>query len=79
MGERVGGVEGDTPPRACLLATAPTNAQVNNWLSCVHDKCYNDVVFRDRVLGDHPAPLLRLHAQRTTAPLGLASFDELKV
>ena len=55
------------------------HAQVDNPLSRVHDECYNDVVFHDRVLGDHPAPWLRLRAQRATAPPGLASFDQLKV
>ena len=36
-------------------------------------------MFRQRVLGDHRAPQLRLRAQRATAPPGLASFDEVKV
>ena len=79
MGKRVGGPWGNNPPRACVLVTAPTEAQVDNLLSRVHQECYNDVVFRDAVLGDHPAPWLRLRAQRATAPRGLTSFDLLKV
>ena len=35
MGKKVGGPEGDTPPPACVLVTAPTNAQVDNLLTCV--------------------------------------------
>ena len=76
---RVGFPEGNTPPRACVLVTAPTKAQVDTLLSRVHDECYNDVVFRNRVLGNHPTPWLRLRAQRATAPPRLASFDWLKV
>ena len=62
-----------------MLVTAPTNAQVDMLWTRVHEKCYSDTVFCDRVLGDHPAPWLRLHAQRATTPLALASFDQLKV
>ena len=79
MGKKVGGPEGDTPPRACVLLVAPTNAQVDMLLTRVHQECYSDTVFRDTVLGDHPAPSLRLRAQQATAPPGLASFDQLKV
>ena len=79
MGKKVGGPEGDTPPCACVLVTAPTNAHVDNLLTRVHEECYNDAVFHDRVLGDHPAPWLPLRAQRATAPPGRASFDQLKV
>ena len=78
-GKKVGGHKGDTPLRACVLVTAPTNAQADNLLSRVHDECYDDLVFRDSVLGDLPAPWLRLRAQRATTPPGLASFDRLKV
>ena len=60
MGSKVGGPEEDTPPRACVLVTAPTNAQVDMLLARVHGECYNDTVFREKVLGDHPAPWLRL-------------------
>ena len=70
---------GGVPPRTCVLVSAPTNAQVDNLLSRVHDECYNDTVFRDRALGDHPAPFLRPRGQRATAAPGLASFDQLKV
>ena len=76
IGKQVGGPVGDTP---CVLMTAPTNAHVHNLLTRVHEECHNETVFRDRVLGDHPAPWLRLRAQRATAPPGLASFDPLKV
>ena len=82
LGKRVGGLEGDNPPRSCMLVTAPTNAQVDNLLSRVHEECYDDSVFRDKVLGNHSAPWLRLRAQpatTTTAPPGLASFDQMKV
>ena len=71
----MGGPEEETPPRACVLVTAPTNAQVDMLLTRVHEECYKDTVFRERVLGDHPAPWLHLRAQRATAPSGLASFD----
>ena len=79
MGRKVGGHEEDTPPRACVLVTAPTNAQVDMLLTRVHEECYKDTVFREKVLGDHPAPWLRLRAQRAAAPPGLVSFDQLKV
>ena len=48
-------------------------------LARVHEECYKDNVFREKVLGDHLAPWLRLRAQRATAPPGLASCDRLKV
>ena len=79
MGRKVGGPETDTPPRACVLVTAPTNAQVDMLLARVHKECYKDRVFREKVLGDHPPPRLRLRAQRATAPQGLAPFDQEKV
>ena len=79
MGKKMGGPEGDTPPRACVLVAAPTNAQVDILWSRVHEECYSDTPFRDRVLGDHPASWLQLRAQRATAPPRLASFDQLKV
>ena len=62
LGKRVGGVEGDNPPRSCLLVAAPTNAQVDNLLQRVHEESYSDEVFCEEVLTDHPAPLLRLGA-----------------
>ena len=62
-----GGPEEDTQRRACVLVTAPTNAQVDMLLARVHEECYKDSVFREKVLGDHPAPWLRLRAQRATA------------
>ena len=79
MGRKVGGPEEDTPAGACVLVTAPRNAQVDMLLTRVHEECYKDGVFCEKVLGDHPAPWLRLRAQRATAPPGLASFDQLKV
>ena len=78
-GRKVGGPEEDTQPPACVLVTAPTNAQVDMLLARVHEECYKDSVFREKVLGDHPAPWLRLRAQRATAPPSLAPFDQLKV
>ena len=74
---KVGGPEEDTQPRACVLVSAPTNAQVDMLLARVHEECYKDSVFREKVLGEHPAPWLRLRAQRATAPPGLAPFDQL--
>ena len=75
MGRKVGGPETDTKPRACVLVSASTNAQVDMLLARVHEECYKDSVFREKVLGDHPAPWLRLRAQRATAPPGWAPFD----
>ena len=75
MGRKVGGPEEDTQPRACVLVTAPTNAQVDMLLARVHKDCYKDSVFREKVLGEHPPPWLRLRAQRATAPPDLAPFD----
>ena len=79
MGRKMGGPEEDTAPRACVSVTAPTNAQVDMLLTRVHEECYKDTVFLERVMGDHPAPWLRLSAQRATAPPGLVSFDHHKV
>ena len=79
MGRKVGGPDEDARPRACVLVTAPTNAQVDMLLARVHEECYKDTVFREKVVGDHPAPWLRLGAQRATAPPGLPSFDQLNV
>ena len=79
MGRKVGGPETDTQPRACVLVTAPTHAQVDMLLARVHEECYKDSVFREKVLGDHLAPWLRLRAQRATAPPGLAPFDQEEV
>ena len=56
MGRKVGGPETDTPPRACVLVTAPTNAQVDMLLARVHEECYKDSVFREKVLGEQRAP-----------------------
>ena len=75
MGKRVGSPEGGNPPWSYLLVTAPTNAQVDNLQHRVHEECYSYKVFRKEVLADHPAPWLRLRAQRaaggqlTTRPL----------
>ena len=57
-GKTMGGPQGDTPRRACVLVSAPTNTQVDNLLSHVHDECYHVAVFRDRVLGDHSSTLV---------------------
>ena len=43
LGRRLGGREGDNPPpslRSCVLVTTPTNAQVHNLLSQVHEESY---------------------------------------
>ena len=79
MSRKVGGRETYTQPRACVLVTAPTNAQVNMLLARVHEECYKDSVFREKVLGDHPAPWLRLRAQLAAAPPGLAPFNQEEV
>ena len=60
MGRKVGRPKTNTPARACVLVTAPTNAQVDMLLAHVHEECYKDSVFREKVLGEHPAPWLRL-------------------
>ena len=60
MGRKVGRPETDTQPRACVSVTAPMNAQVDMLLARVHEECYKDSVFRQKVLGDHSAPWLRL-------------------
>ena len=39
MGRKVGEPEEDTPPRACVLVTAPTNAQVDMLLTRLHEEC----------------------------------------
>ena len=59
--------------------TAPTNAQIDMLLTRLHEECYSDTAFGDRVIGDQSTPRLRLCARRATAPPGLASFDQLKV
>ena len=78
-GKRLGGPEGDNPSRSCVLVTTPTNGKVDNLLHRVHQESYDDAVFRDRVLADHPAPWLRLYAERTAALPLLKSFDQNKV
>ena len=45
----------------------------------MHEESYDDEVFRDEVLADHPGPWLRLRAQRVAAPPWLRSFDQDKV
>ena len=50
MGRKVGGLEEDTPPRACVLVRAPTNTQVGMLLARVHEECYKDTVFWRRCL-----------------------------
>ena len=75
QGKRVGGPQGDNSPCSCVLVTAPTNAQVDNLLQRVHEESYGDAMFRDQMLADHPAPWLRLRAQRAAAPPQLRSFD----
>ena len=70
MGKKVGGAKEDTQPRACLLVAAPTNAQVDMLLARVHKECCKGSVFHENVLGDQPAPWLRLRAQRAIAPPG---------
>ena len=79
QGRRVGGPEGDNPPLACVLETAPTNAQLDNLLLRVHEECYVDPMFREAVIADHPAPWSQLRAPPATAPRALQSCDQKKV
>ena len=70
MRKRLGGLEGDTPPRSCLSVTAPTNAQVDNLLQHAHDESYSHEVLRDEVLANHPAPTL----VAPTCPTGCSTW-----
>ena len=54
------GAPNDNPPRACILVTAPTNAQVDNLMLRVIQSAQQDLVFSEEVLKDHPVPRMRL-------------------
>ena len=45
----------------------------------MHEEIFATKVFGEQLLKENPAPLLRLHAKRAAAPLGLRSFDQHKV
>ena len=79
LGKRVGGQEGDNPPCACLLVTTPNNTQADNLLQRVHEENYANEVFCEQGLGDHPAPWLRLRAQRAAGPPQHRSFHQDKL
>ena len=51
-----GGAPTDNPPRACILVTAPTNAQVDNLMRRVIKSAQQDPIFSEEVLKDHPVP-----------------------
>ena len=44
-GRKAGGAPTDKPPRACILVTAPTNAQVDNLMLRVIQSAQQDLVF----------------------------------
>ena len=75
MGKK-GGVHMKTPPRACILVTAPTNAQVDNPMQPVIRSAEDDPLFLKEVLQDHPAPWMRLRAQRGQTPPGLEHCNQ---
>ena len=63
-----GGAPNNHPPRACILVTAPTNAQVDNLMRRVIQSAEQEPTFSDEVLKDHPAPWMRLRAARGQTP-----------
>ena len=57
------GAPDDHPPRACILVTAPTNAQVANLIRRVIQSAEQDPAFMQDLLKDHPTPWMRLRAE----------------
>ena len=78
-GRRGGGAPTDRPPRACILVTAPTNAQVDNLMLRVIQSAEQDLVFSEAVLKDHPVPWMRLRAARGRTPPGLQPYNQTTV
>ena len=73
-----GGTDRQTP-RACILVTAPTNAQVDNLMLRVIQSAEQDLVFSEAVLKDHPVPWMRLRAARGRTPAGLQPCNQTTV
>ena len=78
-GRKGGGAPTDKPPRACILVTAPTNAQVDNLMLRVIQSAEQDLVFSEAVLKDHPVPWMRLRAARGRTPRGLEPYNQTTV
>ena len=76
--ERGGGAT-DNPPRACILVTAPTNAQVDNLMLRVIQSANQDLVFSKAVLKGHPVPWMRFRAARGRTPPGLEPYNQATV
>ena len=78
---RKGGVGGptDNPPRACILVTARTNAQVDNLMLRVIQSADQDLVFSKAVLKGHPVPWMRFRAARGRTPPGLEPYNQTTV
>ena len=74
-----GGATTDKPPRACILVTAPTNAQVDNLMLRVIQSAEQDLVFSEAVLKDNPMPWMRLRAARGWTPPGLQPYNQTTV
>ena len=77
--ERGGGGATDNPPRACILVTAPTNAQVDNLMLRVIQSADQDLVFSKAVLKGHPVPWMRFRAARGRTPPGLEPYNQTTV
>ena len=74
-----GGGPTDNPPRACILVTAPTNAQVDNLMLRVIQSADQELVFSKAVLKDHAVPLMLLRAARGRTPPGLEPYNQATV
>ena len=74
-----GGAPTDQPPRACILVTAPTNAQFDNLMLRVIQSAEQDLVFSRAVLKDHPVPWMWLRAARGRYPPGLQPYNQTTV
>ena len=77
--ERGGGAPDDHPSLACILVTAPTNAQVDNLMRRVIQSAEQDPTFSDEVLKDLPAPWMRLPASRGQTSLDWRAYNQRAV
>ena len=71
-----GGAPTDNPPRACILVTAPINAQVDNLMTRVMQSAQQDSTFSEEVVKDHPVPWMRLQAARGRTPPDLQPYNQ---
>ena len=78
-GKKGGGAPTDKPPRACILVTAPTNAQVDNLILRVIQSAEQDLVLSEATLKDHPVPWMRLRAARGRTPPNLQPYNQTAV